>query len=124
MQNMRPSFFRRNKFLDPVRKEDHTNLIVVLNSRECQHSRNLGNLILFQFRHRTEITRGTHVNQQHHGQLTLFLEYFHVRVIITSCHVPVNTSNVIPVLISPHLAKRHSPTFKSRVILPCKDITR
>ena len=124
MQNMCASFLRRNKFLDPVRKEDHANLIVVLNGRESQHGRNLGNLILFQFRHCTEITRGTHINQQHHGQLTFLLEYLHVRMVITSGHVPVNTSDVIPVLIGPHLAKRHSPTFKSRVILPGEDITR
>ena len=62
--------------------------------------------------------------KQNHRQLTFFLEYLHIRMVVTSGHVPVNTPDIIPVLISSHLAKRHSPTFKSRVILPREDIAR
>ena len=39
-------------------------------------------------------------------------------------YIPVNATDVIAILVFPHLAECHTPTFKATVIVPRKDLAR
>ena len=115
-------FLRRNEFLYPVREKDNPNFIVVLYSRKSQRCSYFRHHILFHLLHRTEFQTTGNIHQQHNGQLALFFEHLHVRLIEASGHIPVNVAYVIAKLIFAHLGKCHTPTLESRMILTGKDI--
>ena len=119
---MLTSLLGRNKLLNPVRKEDDTNLVIILNGRECQCSGNFRHHILLHLLYRTELQTTGNIYQQHHCQFALLLKHLDVRLVEAGGHIPVNVAYVIAKLILAHLGECHTSTLEGRVILPGKDI--
>ena len=65
-----------------------------------------------------------HVNQQHDGEFSLFLEYLHVRVIQSSRDVPVDAAHVITILVFTHLAESHAPSLECTMVFAGKELAR
>ena len=124
MQNMLSSFFGWYKFFNFIRKENHTNFIVILNGRKCKRSSHFGNNIFLQLQYSTKFTATRNINQQTYRQFALFFKNLYIRMSETSSHIPVNRPDIIAVLIFTHFGKGHTTTFKSRMVFACKDILR
>ena len=113
VQNMSPPFFRRYKFLNPVGKEYHPNLIIVLYGRKSNNSSNFRNLIFLQLGNRAEIAGSAHIDHQHNGQFPFLLIYFNIRMIMACRHIPIDIPDIVTVLILPYFAESHTPALKS-----------
>ena len=79
-------------------------------------------LLLLGLAHGTELTTATHVNQQHHCQLTLLLENLDMRFVLSGRDVPVDVAHVIAILVLAHLGERHTMTSEGSLVTTCKDI--
>ena len=120
---MLAALFGGYEFFYLIGKKYHTYLIVVLYSRECNSCSDFGHHLTFGLSYRSKISTGRDIDQKHDCQFPFFFKYFHVRFIVTCRHVPVYISYVIAILIFSDLGERHTPTFKSRMVLPRKYIT-
>ena len=124
IQDVLASFLGRDEFLNPVGKENHTNLIVVLDGRKSKRSGNFRHHILLQLLDGTEIQTVGHVHQQHDRQFTFLLKDFHEWFVEASGHIPVYIAHVVPKLIFADFGERHTPTLEGRMILAGKNIAR
>ena len=107
-----------------IRKEYHTNFIIILNRRKCQCSSYLGLHFTLRLTKSAKLQGSADVHQEHHRQFALFLKHLDKRTAETCGHIPLDVSNVISVLILTHLGKSHSPTLKSGMIFTGKDVGR
>ncbi|OPZ25280.1 MAG: hypothetical protein BWZ00_01869 [Bacteroidetes bacterium ADurb.BinA174] len=121
---MFPSFFRRNKFFYFIGKEDYADFIVVLNSGKCQCSCNFCHNVAFYLFGRTKTKTFRNIYQQHHRQFTFFFEDFYIRTVVSSGNVPVYIPHIVAILVFTNFGKRHTTPFKSRMILPRKNVPR
>ena len=112
IQNVLTTFLGRDVLLNLIGEEDHTYLIVVLDSTEGEGGRNLCHHIALELLLGTEIQRTTDIDEQHHRQLTLLLEHLHIRAMEAGCHIPVDIADIITELILTHLAEGHTPTLE------------
>src|SRR5574344_1017549 len=96
---MLATFLWRNELLYLIRKEYHTNFIIILNSRKSQRCGNLCKHILFKLFHCTEFQTTRDVDEQHHCQLTFLFEYFDVWFVKASRNIPVYITNIITIFI-------------------------
>ena len=121
-QNVRTPFFRWNVQFDLIRKQNQTNLIIVVCCGKSHCGRNFGNNIFLELIFGTKTFGTRNIDHQHHRQFAFFLKNFDVRLVVTSCHIPVNRTNVIAILVRTHFAKSHSATFERGVVFPRKDV--
>ena len=120
---MLTSLLGRNKLLNPVRKEDDTNLVIILNGRECQCSGNFRHHILLHLLYRTELQTTGNIYQQHHCQFALLLKHLDVRLVEAGGHIPVNVAYVVAKTDNSRTSENAIPLpLEGRVILPGKDI--
>src|SRR5882672_8360556 len=66
---------------------------------------------------RAEERAGAYIHQQHHRQLTLFLEQLAERMVKPCRDIPVDEPDVISRSIFPHFPEAHTTSFKGAVIL-------
>ena len=66
MQHMALTFLGRDEFLHLVAKEDHTDLVVVLDRGESEGGGYFGHRVAFHLAHRTKITATADIDEQHH----------------------------------------------------------
>ena len=48
--------------------------------------------------------------------------FMKVRLVLARCHVPVNVTHVVAILVLAHLGKRHAMALERRLVGTCKDI--
>ncbi len=116
------SFLRRDIFLNTVREEDDTYLVVVLYGRERQRSSNLSHEGALRLSCSTEVERPRHIDKEHHRELALFLKHFYVGMMEARRHIPVDVAHIVAKLILAHLSKGHTTPLEGRMVLSCKDI--
>ena len=112
IEDMLSSLLGRDILLNSVGKEDDTYLVVVLNGTEGQGGSYLGCQVALHLAHRTEVERATHIHEQHDGELSFLFEHLDERAMETGCHVPVDVSHVVAILVFAHLGKGHSPALE------------
>ena len=112
IQNMLSSFLRRNEFFDLIREENHPDLIIILYSRKGQCGSYLRHDFFLHHIHGTEIAAAGYVNQQHHGQFSLFFKDFYIRTDIARSHIPVYVSNIVPVLVFTYFTESHTTSLE------------
>ena len=116
------AFLWRDKLLYLIREKDGADFIIVLNSRKCDCSGNLGNHLAFFRTCGTEIAAGGNIHKKHHRELALLLIYLNIWLIVAGGYIPVDIADIIAVLICAHLRERHAATFESRMIFASKDV--
>src|SRR5687768_18048052 len=109
---MHLSFFRRNKFFNPVRKKNHPDFIIVLNSRKRKHSTDFGNQVPLKLTCSSKITGSTDVNKQNYIQFPFFFKNLNIWMIETGCDVPVNIPDIVTGYILAYFTECH-PTVRS-----------
>ena len=108
----------RDEELDFVSEEDRSDLVIILDRRECQCRSYLCIQLTLRFTSRAEVRTPRHIYEKHHGQLPLFLEDFDVGLGIACCDIPVQITHIIPDLIATHFAEGHTSPSECRMILP------
>lgn len=111
---MAAAFFGRNKFFDLIAKKQHAHFIIILYGRKCQHGTKLGCDILLLLILRSKVFGPAHINQQHKGKLAFLVKNLHVRMVKTSGHVPVDSTDLIAQLVFAHFAKSHTTALESK----------
>ena len=71
---------------------------------------------------RSEVPRRTHVHDEHDRQFPLFLENLDEGRAVTSRHIPVDRTNVVPVLVLADLGEIHASSLEYRVVLARKNL--
>ena len=66
MQHVRFTFLGRDKFLHLVAKEDHADLIVVLDRGEGERRGYFGHRVTFHLTNRSKIPTSADIDEQHH----------------------------------------------------------
>src|ERR1035437_7422057 len=117
------SFFRWNKFLYFITKEDHTYFIIVIDCRESKNRCNFCHLFFFQLRKGAESIRTTDIDQQHYSEFAFFFKNLDEGVIEPCSDIPVNIPDIVTILVFAHLAECHSFSFKGAMILSRKNLT-
>ena len=121
---MLASLFRRNELFNPVRKENHSDLIVVLYGRKSQSRSNLRHHFPLGLRNCSETQTARNIDHKHDRQLTFLLEHFDERPVKTCRHIPIYVANIVSVLVFPHFRESHTTPFEGRVIFAGKNIVR
>ncbi len=116
-QHVALAFFRRHEFLDAVGENNQADLVVVLDRRERQQGAQFGGDVGLHALEGAELAGGAGIDEQHHGQLALFFEDFHVRVAGARRHVPVDGADVVADHVFAHFGELHAAAFEDRVIL-------
>ena len=116
-------FFRRNKFFNFIGEKDNSNFIIILNCRECKCRCNFCHYRFFHFTHRTKVSTGRYIYQQHYRKFSLFFKNFYIRLIMPGGYIPVDIAYIITILIFPDFRESHTSPLKSRMVLSCKNIT-
>ena len=122
VEDMLAPLLRRDELLDAVGEEDDTNLVVVLDGTERQGGSNLRGHIALGLHNGTEVQTAADIHQEHHRQLALLLKDLDKGLIETRGDVPLDVTDVVAILVLPHLAEGHTASFEGRVVLPRKDI--
>ena len=115
---------RRDEELDLVGEEDRTDLVIILYRGEGQGSCDLGIELALGLDAGTKVRTPCHIDQEHHGQLTLLLKDLDEGVGIACRDIPVQVTHVIAYLIATYLAKGHTSSTEGGLILPRKDLLR
>ena len=102
----------RDIFLNPVRKEYHANLVIVLYGAESQRGSNLGNHLALQLTRRTEVERTRDVDKEHHRKFALFFKHLDIRTVETGGYIPIDISHVVAILVFTNLGKGHTSSFE------------
>src|SRR5574344_222083 len=111
-KNMLSTLLWRNKFLHLVRKKDDANLVIILNGGKSQSGSHFCKQLPFRLLLSAKVQRARHIHQQHHCQFTLLLKDLHIRLPKTGSHIPVDVTNIITILIFPHLTECHTSTLE------------
>ena len=122
VQDVLASLLGWNVFLYLVGEEHHPNFVVVLNGTESDCGGYLRHHVALQLSLRAEVERAADVDEQHDGQLALFLKDLDVGTVETCRHIPVNVAHVVAVLVLAHLAEGHTAPLEGGMVLPRKDV--
>ena len=71
-----------------------------------------------------EAVGAAHVDQQHHGQLSLLLKYLDIGMVETGGDIPVDAAYVVAVLVFAHLAKGHATPLEGTVVFAREQLSR
>src|SRR5687768_10947100 len=118
------SFFGRNVFFNLVAVQYGPDLVAIIDHRKSKDRCYFRGYILLGGIYRSEKRAGAYINQQHHRQLALFLEYLREGVPEPCRYVPVNEPDIIPRIVFPHLAKRHAFPLERTMVLSRKQVAR
>src|SRR5450759_4247039 len=113
---------RRYEFFDFIGKENYTDLIIVVNCRERKYCSYFSHDIFFIADSGSKVSRSAYINKQHDCKLSLFLKDFYIWMIKAGSHIPVNTSDIITVLVFPYFTECYTPSFKGAVIFTGKNM--
>ena len=115
---------RRDEEFDLVGEEDRTDLVIILYRGEGQGRCDLGIELALGLDAGTKVRTPRHIDQEHHGQLTLLLKDLDEGVGIACRDIPVQVTHVIAYLITTYLAKGHTSSTEGGLVLPRKDLLR
>ena len=99
--------------------EDHAaDAVVVGDSREGQHRRQLGGVVALAQVARAEILRARDVDQQQQREVALLDELLHVRRAHAGGDVPVDRAHLVAGRVLAHLGELHAAALEDRVVRP------
>src|SRR5665647_2414247 len=121
-RNMFSPLKRRYEFFYLIGKEYNTDLIIVKNCRERKHCSHFSHNIFFIADSGSKVSRSAYINKQHNCKLSLFLKDFYIWMIKAGSHIPVNTSDIVTILVFPYFTECYTTAFKSTVIFTGKNM--
>ncbi len=121
-QDVATALAGRHELLDPVGEDDEPDLVVVLDGAEGEEGADLHGQLPLHPLAGAEVSRGAHVNHQHHRQLPLLLEDLHEGGAAPGRDVPVDVADVVAVLVLADLGEAHAAPLEHRVVLAGEDL--
>src|SRR5687768_4435310 len=98
-KNVTPSFFRRNKFLDLVGKENQPDFVVVAYSGEGQDAGDFGGQFAFGLLAGAEEARAGEIDNQHDCELAFLDKLLDERMIHPRGDIPIDRADFVAGLI-------------------------
>src|SRR5206468_1760545 len=111
-QNMLSTFLWGDILLHHVGKDQGPNSVVIFDGGKCQKGCQLSSQFILKPSHRAKVLRAAQIHQKHYGQLPFFNITFYVKASQPGGNIPVDSADIIAILILAHLIKFHTPAFE------------